>query len=385
MAGYSSKTVDLNWVSAVFAFFGPVKETNESERRWRLILGGEADPDNETTLSAEGSGMDKVLEALYGEDREASLGGSSPKINRWLGDIRKYFPTPVVQMMQRDALKRHNLERMLLEPELLESIEPDVHLVSTLLSLNKVMPDQTRSTAREVVRRVVEQLEKRLRLPLERKMRGALHRAERNRRPRLREIDWNRTIRANLKNYQPDYRTVIPEHLHGHGRRGRQLKHLILLVDQSGSMATSVVYSSIFGAILSSISSLKTHFVVFDTSVVDLTAELRDPVDLLFGTQLGGGTDIERAVRYGQQLIERPRDTIVVLITDLYEGGDRAQLLARLATMQRDGVKPIVLLALNDEGAPAYDRKLAEEIGGMDIPVFASTPEEFIDLLAEVV
>ena len=146
-----------------------------------------------------------------------------------------------------------------------------------------------------------------------------------------------------------------------------------------------MVYSSIFGAILSSISSLKTHFVVFDTSVVDLTAELRDPVDLLFGTQLGGGTDIDRAVRYGQQLIERPRDTIVVLITDLYEGGDRPQLLTRLATMQRDGVKPIVLLALNDEGAPAYDRKLAEEIGGMDIPVFASTPEEFIDLLAEVV
>ena len=361
------------------------KTTTEAERRWRLILGKASDPHGDTPLQGEASGMDGVLESLYGEDRRAGLGGSSPKINRWLGDIRKYFPSSVVQVMQRDAIERHNLHRLLLEPELLESIEPDVHLVGTLLSLNRVMPDQTRATAREVVRRVVEQLMQRLRLPLERKLRGALHRAERNRRPKLREIDWNRTVRANLKTYQPKYRSIIPERLHGHGRRGRNLKHLILLVDQSGSMATSVVYASVFGAILASLPALRTHFVVFDTSVVNLTEQLSDPVDLLFGAQLGGGTDIERAVRYGAQLVERPKDTIVVLITDLYEGGNATRLKQRLHRLKQDGVKVIVLLALNDEGAPSYDRKLAGELAEMDIHAIAATPDAFTDVLVEAI
>lgn len=359
--------------------------SDERQKRWRLILGKDADPEGETSISGEAAGMDRVLESLYGDDRRAGLGGSSPKINRWLGDIRKYFPSSVVQVMQRDALKRHDLHRMLLEPELLESIEPDVHLVGTLLSLNKVMPDQTRATAREVVRRVVDQLLQRLRLPLERKLRGALNRAERNRRPKLREIDWNRTVRANLKTYQPQYQSIIPERLYGHGRRGRHLKHLLLLVDQSGSMATSVVYASVFGAILTALPALKTRFVVFDTSVVDLTEQLNDPVDLLFGAQLGGGTDIERAVAYGAQLVERPKDTIMVLITDLYEGGNARQLKDRLVRLQRDGVKLMVLLALNDEGAPSYDRKLAGELAELGIHAFAATPDAFIDLLVEAV
>ena len=224
--------------------------------KWRLILGKDADTegslqDNSESYGAEGidltelqKGMDDTLEALYGgeADRKGGLGKSTPVVNRWLGDIRKYFPTPMVQVMQRDALERLDLNQMLLQPELLESFQPDIHLVTTLLTLNKAMPDQTRETARMIVRKVVEELEKKLNQPLREAIRGALSRAVRNRRPKMNEMDWDKTIRANLKHYQPTLKTIIPETLIGRGRRGQALRHVILLVDESGSMATSVVY-----------------------------------------------------------------------------------------------------------------------------------------------
>ena len=233
-------------------------------------------------------------------DRRGGLGGSAPNVARWLGDIRTYFPTSVVRVMQQDALERLDLRQMLLEPELLEAVEPDVHLVADAARCVSVMPDKTKETARLVVRRVVEELERRLANPLRQAVLGSLNRASRNRRPRHNEIDWHRTIRANLKHYQPDYRTIIPETRIGYGRKRTSLRDIILCVDQSGSMATSVVYAGIFGAVLASLPAVRTHVVVFDTAVVDLTAELHDPVELLFGIQLGGGTDINQALGYCQ-------------------------------------------------------------------------------------
>jgi hypothetical protein len=213
----------------------------KSIERWRLILGQAADPAAEVELDAGQGGMDRTLEALYDADRQGGLGRSAPAINRWLGDIRQYFPTPVVQVMQRDALERLNLTQMLLEPELLAGIEPDVHLVGTLLSLNQVLPAKTRETARQVVRRVVADLEKKLAAPLREALLSALNRAARNRRPRPHEIDWRRTIHRNLRHYQPSLKTIIAERLTGFGRKGQALRHIILVTDQSGSMASSVV------------------------------------------------------------------------------------------------------------------------------------------------
>jgi len=280
--------------------------------------------------------MDGVLEQLYDDegDKKKGLGGSSPKVNRWLGDIRKYFPKTVVQIMQKDAFERLNIEKMLLEPEFLESVEPDVSLVGTLLSLNKVLPEKTKDTARKVIKKVVEELEKKLTNPMREAVIGSINRAVRNRRPKLKEINWPKTIKANLKHYQKDLETIIPETLIGYGKKGQALKKVILLVDQSGSMATSVVYASVFGAILASLKSVKTHIVVFDTAVVDLTEELHDPVELLFGTQLGGGTDINKALTYAENFIQNPSDTIVFLISDLFEGGNEQALIKRAAAQQ---------------------------------------------------
>ena len=361
-------------------------QNRDTEKRWRLILGATADPTQQTTLeSSEEQGIDQTLEALYDSDRKGGLGKASPNINRWLGDIRRYFPTPVVQLLQKDALERLGLEQLLLEPELLETLEADVDLVATLLSLHKVLPDKTRETARKVVRKVVAELQKKWRLPLMSALRGSIDRSSRNRRPRHSEIDWKRTIRINLKHYQPEHKTIIPERLLGYGRRAQQLKHIILLADQSGSMASSIVYTGILGSVMASARSLQTSMVVFDTQVANLTEYLHDPVELLFGAQLGGGTDINNALAYTQKLIRRPEDTILVLITDLFEGGDAEGALRRIRMLQASGVQVIVLLALNDAGAPTYNRELAGKLAALNIHAFACTPDRFPDLMAAAI
>lgn len=361
-------------------------EHAEAARRWRLVLGQDAAVP--VPLDAADAAIDGALDALYGagsETRQAGLGGSAPRVARWLGDIRQYFPSSVVQVMQKDALDRLGLQQMLCEPEMLAAVEPDVHLVATLLSLNRVMPNKTRNTARAVVSKVVEELERKLASPMRQAVSGSLHRAARNRRPRHQEIDWLRTIRANLKHYQPDYQTVIPETRIGFARRNRSLRDIVLCVDQSGSMATSVVYASVFAAVLASIRAVTTSVVVFDTAVVDLTPMLSDPVEVLFGTQLGGGTDINRALGYCQQLVTRSRETIFMLISDLYEGGNRAEMLKRAASLVGSGVQVVALLALDDSGAPSYDHANAAAFTAMGIPCFACTPDLFPDLMAAAI
>ncbi len=284
--------------------------------------------------------------------------------------------------MQKDAYSRLGMEEMLLEPELLDEIEPDVNLVATLLSLKNIIPDKTKDTARKVVSGVVQSLLRKLSLPMEQAVRGSLNKASRNRRPKLNEIAWGPTVLANLKHYQPKYKTVIPEKLIGYGRKSGSLKDVILCIDQSGSMGQSVVYSSIFGAVMASIAALQTRMVVFDTEVADLTENLQDPVDLLFGTQLGGGTDINRAVRYCQEFIRRPAETVFVLVTDLYEGGNEKALLRQIATMKESGVTIVTLLALSDAGKPSYDQSMADRFAQLGVPAFACTPNLFPDLMA---
>jgi Mg-chelatase subunit ChlD len=362
-------------------------ELPESDRlrKWRLILGSEQADGTDCTLNGSDISIDKTLSALYDSNRSGGLGSSSPKVARWLGDIRTYFPASVVKVMQQDALKRLNLRQMLLEPELLEAVEPDVHLVANLLALSNIMPSKTKDTARQVVRRVVEEVQRKIANPTRQAVMGSLNRAIRNRRPRHNEIDWNRTIRANLKHYQPQYRTIIPEVVIGYGRKRSALRNILLCIDQSGSMATSVVYAGIFGAVLASLTAIKTRIVVFDTAVVDLTDEAQDPVDLLFGTQLGGGTDINRAIAYCQNFVQQPQDTIFVLISDLYEGGNQQEMLKRIATLVNSGVQFITLLALNDDGAPIYDRRVAASLAEFGVPAFACTPDKFPDLMAAAI
>jgi len=367
----------------------------EREKRWRMILGGGDADGIGCPLATDDSRIDAALAVLYdadpngdakGRKRSAGLGSSAPNVARWLGDIRNYFRTDVVRMIQKDALDRLGLQKMLLEPEMLDVVLPDVNLVANIMALNGVIPARTRETARRVVRKVVDELMRRLDAPMRSAVAGALNRAARNNRPRHSEIDWNRTIRINLRHWQPEYRTIVPDRLVGYGRKQRRtMRDIVLCIDQSGSMADSIVYSSIFGAVMASLPAVKTHMVVFDTAVVDLTEKMEDPVDVLFGVQLGGGTDINRAVGYCQSLIRNPHDAIFVLISDLYEGGVERELLSRVAHLVGSGVQTIVLLALSDSGSPSYDADLAAKLAALGAPSFACTPDKFPDLMAAAI
>ena len=361
-------------------------EMDSRGRRWRLALGGddEALPEADRRLSG-------ALSALYnpGDDesgrRKGGLQRSAPSVARWMGDIREYFPAPVVQVVQRDAFTRLGLKQMLMEPEFLSAIEADVNLVADLVALRGVMPEKTKATARQVIAKVVAELMERLERRTAEALQGAVDRSRRTTRPRFSDIDWPRTIRANLHTYQSAHRTVVPERLIGFLRRQRRLVDLdevVLCVDQSGSMATSVVYASIFAAVMTSLPVVKTRLVCFDTAILDLTEELADPVEVLFGVQLGGGTDINQAVGYCEERIEKPAKSHLVLITDLYEGGNAEELVARIGRLTALGVNVIVLLALTDTGRPSYDAGLAGRIAAFGAPVFACTPERFPDLMA---
>ena len=345
-------------------------------------------------LEGDDARIDAALGALY--DREATdrgrraggcraggLGRSAPGVVRWLGDIRRYFPTPVVQVLQRDAVERLDLRRLMLEPELLRAVEPDIGLVTMLVELNKVLPDETRATARQVIAQVLAEIERRLDDQTRRAVRGALARATRTNRPRPGDIDWPHTIEANLRHWLPEQRTIVPERLIGHGRRQQSLaRDIVIAVDQSGSMADSVVYASLFAGVLARLPTLRTTFLAFDTSITDLTPFLHDPVEVLFGVQLGGGTDIASALTYCTQVIQRPRRSVLFLVSDLFEGGNGDLMRRRVAELVASGVTVVVLLALSDEGTPAHDHAHAAALAALGATVLSTTPAEFPELLA---
>ncbi|MEN7548096.1 VWA domain-containing protein [Rapidithrix thailandica] len=351
-------------------------------RKWRLILGNHQNDGTGCQLNGLDKKIDASLEALYESDRRGGLGASAPNVNRWLGDIREFFPTSVVKVMQQDAIQRLNLTSLLMEKEMLESVEADVHMVATLMTLSRAIPEKTKDTARQVVKKVVDELLQKLSSPMQQAVTGALNRSSKNRRPKHNEIDWKSTIEKNLKHYQPEYKTIIPEVRIGFGRKRKAMKDVVLCLDQSGSMGTSVIYSGIFGSVMASMPAIQTKMVVFDTEVVDLTDDLQDPVDLLFGVQLGGGTDIHKAITYCESIITKPSDTVMVLITDLYEGGNQREMRKKMVNLVQNGTQLIVLLALNDDGAPYYDHGNAQFLADLGVPVFACTPDKFPDMMA---
>ncbi|MDC0749681.1 VWA domain-containing protein [Polyangium mundeleinium] len=385
---------------------GPM--TFDRHQRWRLILGkrvedqlcggggaGMGGRGGSGLLTREMAEMDAALGALYdieetdpgngsgsSNKRSAGLGASRPKLAAWLGDVRKYFEQDVVAVIQQDAIEKKGWKELLFEPESLAQITPSVELVGTLLTMKDMIPDRAKDAAREIVRAVVEEIKKRMQGELERAVRGALDRSRHQPIPSLPNLDWRRTIGKNLKNYQKERRTIVPDRFFFFARQHRRREwNVIVAMDQSGSMASSVVYGGVMGSILASLPALETHVVAFDTEVVDLTPRLVDPVDLIFGIQLGGGTDINRAVGYCQGLVSNPRRTLFILLTDLYEGGNQEQMVKRMEEMVQSGVRAMCLLALDDSGTPMYDAELAKKLAKLGVPCFACTPNALPPML----
>ncbi|UNK16877.1 VWA domain-containing protein [Paenibacillus sp. N3/727] len=364
--------------------------------RWRLILGQSAETqlagyssEGNIQLSEEELIMDRALAAIYDNtdsaaeargassgQRGAGQGKSAPRLAQWLGDVRSFFPEDVVSIIQNDAMERKGWKQLLFEPEVLATVKPDIQLVGTLLSLKGKIPEKTKDTARLLVKAVVDELVERMQEDIRRAVTGALNRRQHTPLPSLSGIDWKRTIQRNLKNYDSDRRQIVPERFYYFDRAKRSKEWTVIVdIDQSGSMAESVIWASVIGSIFASIPSLDTRVVVFDTEVVDLTEQCaNDPVDMLFGIQLGGGTDIHKSVAYCEQFIEEPKKTLFIIISDLYEGGNQAGLIRRMRELRESGVKTMCLLALSDEGKPFYDEGVAKSLSRDGTPCFACTP-----------
>lgn len=361
------------------------------ETRWRLLLGAQS----EETKGSEkvhqmlrpgsaASEIDEALEQLYDNNkRTGGLGDSNLAVNQWLSKIRLHFSKSVIRMIQKDAINILGVKEMLLEPETLESLESDVHLVSQLIALKDMMPEQTLQAAKGVVVKIVEEIQNKLKWKLQKAVQGSLNKGvPKTHHLKPNDIHWHKTILKNLKNFQPDLNTIIPEKIFGFGRKSSKMNELVLLVDQSGSMGNSMVFSSITAAALASIPSLKTHLLAFDAQVVDLTPHIHDPVSLLFSAQLSGGTDIGNALTYANNKIQNHNKTTLILISDLFEGGEEAEMYKYFALLKHQQVNVIVLPALDDEGIPAFDQTVAKNLAGMNIPVFSCTPDYLPELLA---
>ncbi|WP_068617900.1 VWA domain-containing protein [Paenibacillus tuaregi] len=366
--------------------------------RWRLILGASAEKQlagccsgGSIALTEEERIMDEALAAIYddtgGENtgqsstgssagRNAGLGKSAPRLSKWLGDVRQCFPEDVVSIIQNDAMERKGWKQLLFEPEVLAQVKPDIQLVGTLLSLKGKIPEKTKDTARMLVASVVEELVKRLEHDIRRAVTGALNRRQHSPLPSVSGIDWKRTIQRNLKHYDRESRQIIPEKFYFFDRAQRSQEWTVILdIDQSGSMADSVIWASVIGSIFASIPALRTRVVVFDTEVVDLTEQCaNDPVEMLFGIQLGGGTDINKSVAYCEQFVEEPKKTLFIIISDLYEGGNQSTLIRRMRELREAGVRTMCLLALSDQGQPFYDEHVARQLARDGTPCFACTP-----------
>ncbi|MDX2605090.1 VWA domain-containing protein [Streptomyces caniscabiei] len=366
--------------------------------RWRLILGTPAERCT-GALSGDAVARDAALEWLYGRDpdlarrgvramrdreRTAGRGPSVVTAVDWLDDIHRLFPKETVERLERDAVEQYGIQEIVTDPEVLERVEPSATLLRAVLRTKHLMDQEVLRAARRIVESVVRRLMERLAPEIRQAFSGTRSRRP-SRRPLARNFDFRATVRANLAHYRPEDRRLLIERPHFHSRTRRHLEQwqLILLVDQSGSMAGSVIHSAVTAACLWGLPGLKTHLVAFDTSVVDLTSDVTDPVELLMRVQLGGGTDIARAVDYGASLVENPRRCVFVVISDFYEGGDPYRLVRGVRALVEQGATVLGLAALDEEANPSYDRELAGRLVEAGAQVGAMTPGELAGFVAE--
>ena len=387
------------------------KFSQEQLARWRLILGKDSQ-ESMAEMSAEGCGlsaeqmeMDEALEAIYASDSDQEIrrdewetstkgrphgavkGRSMPRVARWLDQIRNFFPKDVVVLLQQDAIERRGMKELLFEPEIMAKVEPSVDLASAVLELKNLVPEKAKDAARDLVRRVVEELRRRLESRFAQAIRGSLDRSQHSPFRSLPNLDWTRTIRRNLKNYNKSLKTIIPEDISFFRRQQRQNEwNVIIAMDQSGSMATSLIYGGIMGAILASMPAVETHVVAFNhEEVVDLTEHCVDPVDLLFGVQLGGAEDYWKASCYCERFMHTPAKTLYIVIGDLYDTSpNENRFVKKMEFLLESGVRAVTLLAISDQGQPSFNTNLAEKLAKLGMPCFGCTPDRLPDLLGAV-
>jgi Mg-chelatase subunit ChlD len=355
--------------------------------RWRLILGKFADQQLPGGPGSDGyQRMDMVLEYLYGReyrergvrpdgDRGGSLDPSQLSIPGWIREVRELFPKDTVEVIERHALERYNMTALVTDAEILKKLEPNYELLKAVLTFKDTMQGEVLEVARRIVRQVVEEIIRKLASEVRQALWGRLNRNRHTNLKSAKNLDWRRTIRANLKNYNVEQKSIVLETLHFYSRTKTHTPwHIIIAIDCSGSMIDSVIHSAVMAAIFKGLPSTRVNLVAFDTSVVDLSEAVDDPTQVLMSVQLGGGTNIAGALGYCETLVTQPSRTILVLVTDFCEGASPNGMLASIKRLRESGVKVLGLAALDSEANPNYDHQMAERCAAAGAEIAALTP-----------
>jgi Mg-chelatase subunit ChlD len=373
-----------------------VAAVNELDR-WRLVLGRYAGQRLEgAELEGAAARMDRALEYLYGreyegrglrpEDRSGSLDPSQLTLVTWLNEVRELFPQETVEVVEQHALDRYGLTELVTDPQILQRLEPNQQLLKTLLGLRGHLKGEVLETARRIIRQVVEEIRRKLEAEVRPTLSGRLNRFRHSPMSIAQNFDALGTLKANLRHFSPERKQLVIEQARFFERNSRRLPwDVVLCVDQSGSMADSVIHSAVMAGILAGLPALRVSLVVFDTSVVDLSGYVDDPAEVLMSVQLGGGTDIAGAIAYCQTLFESPHRTILVVVSDFFEGGPPARLVAAVRQCREAGVRVLGLAALDPDAAPAYDKQMAERLVAAGAEIAALTPLQLAEWLIKVI
>jgi Mg-chelatase subunit ChlD len=368
--------------------------------RWRLVLGKySSNYLNFSDKNVKYADMDTLLEFLYereyGEERGVrkesgkgmgSLDPSSLTIPKWITKIKELFPQTTVEILEKHALNKYNLKELLTDKTVLEKLEPNTDLLKSILQMKHLMKGEVLETAKKIVKTTSEEIAKKL----DKDIRSAIYgRLDRNRHGGLkssRNIDFKKTIRQNLKNYNAATSTLLIDKVYFNKRvRKYNPWKVIIAVDESGSMLDSVIHSAVMAGIFAKLPMLKTNLIIFDTEVVDLTGYIDDTVQTLMSIQLGGGTNIGKALQYCNDIIENPHRTMVILVTDLYEGGNLMNMYSRAKDIIEAGAKLIILTALDLDTKPSYDKGTAEKMSALGAEVAAVTPGGLAKWIAKII
>jgi Mg-chelatase subunit ChlD len=369
--------------------------------RWRLVLGEDAECQGiGTGNDEECDRIEKLIGFLFQpaeaednqggkrppKDRQGGQGASQLTVPEWVDQVRELFPHQVKEVMERELINRRGIHELMEKPELLEKIEPNLDLVKTLLTHKDLMNEKTRVLAHKIIEKVVEELKKKMKLQVESAITGAIRRDRHSPRKVFRNLDLKTTLRRNLKNFDAGTGKLLVDRLFFYAaERKNRPWHVIVVVDQSGSMLESAIFSTVMASIFYELPSLRTSLVLFDTQVVDLSQQVGQPVDVLLSVQLGGGTDITLALQYAGQLVREPKRTIVVLITDFYEGRNETDLVQQVRDMSEAGIRMIGLGALGYDARPAYNKQTAGKLRKQGMDILVCTPEKLADCMAQII
>ena len=365
--------------------------------RWRLVLGKYANRQMPSVLDQSQQRMADALEKLYSREysgrgvrqgRELGPGSLDPSqlnVPQWLGEIRDLFPAETCQRITQHALDRYGMTDLVRDPQTLAGLEPSSELLASVLMLKGNMNSAVLAEVRKLVRRVVEDIQRRLKHAIQQKITGMRNRFQDSHLKSAANFNAHKTIRRNLKNYDPARKQLVVERPYFFSRVQRHLPwEIILCVDQSGSMASSLIHSAVLAGAIAELPSLRVRLVVFDTSVVDLSEHVTDPVEVLMSVQLGGGTNIGKAMGYCRTLVREPSRTIVVLVTDFCEGADPRQLRQTVRGLKSDGCHLIGLASLDESGGMWFDEQMAGRLAADGMEIAAVTPNRLAEWLAEV-